>query len=81
MPLYIRDDRVDELASRLQRLTGTATKTEVVRRALEQEIGRVEAARSLEERIAPSMALADAMGQGGHDFDMKAFSDEMWGHM
>ena len=80
MPLYIRDDRVDQLAAHLQRLTGEATKTQVVRRALEHEISRVEAAQPIRERIAGSMALADAMGmsKGESDFDMKAFTDEMW---
>jgi antitoxin VapB len=78
MPLYIRDDEVDELATRLQYLTGTVTKTEVVRRALEREVRRLEAARPLKQRIARSMALADAMGAGEGDFDMKAFTDEMW---
>lgn len=78
MPLYIRDDEVDELATRLQRLTGVPTKTQVVRQALESEISRLEAARPLAERIARSMAMADAMGSGQSDFDMKAFTDEMW---
>ena len=78
MPLYIRDDEVDELATKLQHLTGTTTKTQVVRQALEREISRLEAARPLEELIAKSMALADAMGSGEGDFDMKAFTDEMW---
>ena len=78
MPLYIRDDEVDELATRLQRLTGVPTKTQVVRQALENEISRLEAARPLAERIAKSMAIADAMGSGQSDFDMKAFTDEMW---
>lgn len=78
MPLYIRDDEVDELATKLQNLIGTTTKTQVVRQALEREISRLEAARPLEEMIARSMALADAMGAGESDFDMKAFTDEMW---
>ena len=78
MPLYIRDDEVDALASRVQRLAGTRTKTEAVRLALQRELGRIEAERPLEERIAKSMALADAMGTGKSDFDMKAFTDEMW---
>ncbi len=78
MPLYIRDDEVDALASRVQRLAGTRTKTEAVRLALKREISRIESARPLEERIAKSMALADTMGAGESDFDMKAFTDEMW---
>ena len=78
MPLYIRDDDVDRLAMRVQRLAGTRTKTEAVRRALENELERIDAASSLRARIAPSIALADAMGQGSSDFDMKAFTDAMW---
>lgn len=79
MSLYIRDRTVHDLATRLQKATGARTKTEAVRRALEAEIKRVEDARPLEERIAESMAMADAMGIGQSDFDMKAFTDEMWG--
>lgn len=79
MSLYIRDNAVNELATRLQKATGARTKTEAVRRALEGELRRIEDARPLRERIAPSLALADAMGEGNSDFDMKAFTDEMWG--
>lgn len=78
VPLYIRDDEVDLLAARLQRRAGLKTKTEAVRLALTHELGRIEAARPIEQRIAKSMAMADALGQGGHDLDMKAFMDEMW---
>lgn len=78
MPLYIRDDEVDLLAGRLQRQAGLKTKTEAVRLALTHELGRIEAAKPIKERIARSMALADAMGTGQSDFDMKAFTDEMW---
>lgn len=78
MSLYIRDRTVDELATRLQKAMGARTKTEVVRQALERELERVERSRPLRERIAPSLALADAMGQGDSDFDLKAFLDEMW---
>ncbi len=78
MSLYIRDRTVDELATRLQKAIGARTKTEAVRRALEQELERVEDGKPFEERIARSLAMADAMGQGGHDFDVKAFLDEMW---
>lgn len=78
MPLYIRDDEVDRLADRVQRLAGIRTKTETVRRALEHELERIDAAKPLRARIAKSQALADAMGRGESDFDMKAFSDAMW---
>lgn len=78
MPLYIRDDDVDRLATRVQHLAGIRTKTEAVRRALEHELERIDAAKPLRSRIARSQAMADAMGQGSSDFDMKAFSDAMW---
>lgn len=78
MPLYIRDDDVDLLAARVQALAGIRTKTEAVRRALQHELERIDAARPLRARIAESLALADAMGQGSSDFDMKAFTDAMW---
>lgn len=78
MPLYIRDDEVDLLAGRLQKQAGLKTKTEAVRLALTHELGRIEAAQPIEDRIARSMAMADAMGTGESDFDMKAFTDEMW---
>jgi antitoxin VapB len=78
MPLYIRDDDVDMLAVRLQRLTGIRTKTEAVRQALEHELERIDTARPMRARIAKSLALADAMGEGSSDFDMKSFTDAMW---
>ena len=81
MSLYIRDRTVHDLATRLQKATGARTKTEAVRRALEAEIKRVEDARPLRERISPSLALADAMGESNSDFDMKAVTDEMWGDL
>ena len=33
----------------------------------------------LRERLARSKALADAMGPSDPAFDMKAYTDEMWG--
>ena len=78
MPLYIRDDDVDALAGRLQQIAGTRTKTEAVRQALERELDRLEAARPLRQRLTKSLALADAMGSGTSDFDLKSFTDAMW---
>ena len=78
MPLYIRDDEVDGLAGDLQRRIGLRTKTEAVRLALEQALERTEAERPLRSRIAGSLAIADRMGIGGTDFDLKSFTDAMW---
>jgi antitoxin VapB len=79
MSLYIRDDEVDALASRLQVETGARTKTEAVRAALEHELERVKARKSFAERNAAAFALADRIGPPKPDFDQKRFADEMWG--
>lgn len=79
MPLYIRDDAVDALAERVRRATGARTKTEAVRVALEDTLARIEAKKPLRQRLARSLALADAMGEAPGEFDMKRFTDEMWG--
>lgn len=79
MALFIRDDEVDALASELQRLTNSPSKKEAVRTALRNELGRAQRANRLDERYARAMAIADAMGSSDPDFDMKRFTDEMWG--
>jgi antitoxin VapB len=79
MPLFIRDDEVDALATKLQAVTKTKTKTEAVRLALEHELQRVREKQPASERAAASIAIARTMGPSGGSFDMKAFTDEMWG--
>ncbi|MGE0006941.1 MAG: type II toxin-antitoxin system VapB family antitoxin [Parvibaculaceae bacterium] len=79
MPLFIRDAEVDALAEEVQKLTKARTKTEAVRRALQNELARTRQNLPLRERLAPAKALADAMGGNDPDFDMKSFMDEMWG--
>ncbi len=79
MPLYIRDDAVDALAAKVQAATGVRTKTDAVRLALEHELTRIAAAKSFDERNAHVMAMADALGPSDPAFDMKAYTDEMWG--
>ncbi len=79
MALYIRDVEVDELAVRLQRLTNAPTKTEAVRRALENEIERSREQIPLKERLKKVHERARAMGLGPNpEFDMKKFSDELY---
>lgn len=80
MALYIRDPEVDELARELQRLTKAETKTDAVRAALHHELKRARQSRPLHERLARAKSLADAMGANDPSFDMKKFSDEMWGN-
>ncbi|HXY59809.1 MAG TPA: type II toxin-antitoxin system VapB family antitoxin [Methylocystis sp.] len=79
MPLYIRDDAVDELAAKVQAELGARTKTEAVRTALEHELQRLHAGKSFEEKIAKALALADEIGPPNPEFNEKGFMDEMWG--
>jgi antitoxin VapB len=79
MPLFIRDAEVDALAEEVRKLTRAKTKTEAVRCALQAQLIRARRALPLKERLARSKALADAMGPGDPGFDMKAYTDEMWG--
>jgi antitoxin VapB len=78
MALFIRDDAVDALAAELQKALKTPSKTAAVRQALTNELARANQKRPLRQRIARSQALAAAMGEPDPDFDLKAFSDEMW---
>ena len=79
MALFIRDAEVDALAEEVRRLTKVKTKTEAVRRALQAQLAEARRALPLRDRLARSKKLADAMGASDPDFDMKAYSDEMWG--
>jgi antitoxin VapB len=79
MALFIRDPEVDALAEELRKLTRAKTKTEAVRRALQAQLAEKRRALPLTDRLARSRALADAMGPSDPGFDMKTFTDEMWG--
>lgn len=78
MALFIRDAEVDALAEEVRKLTKAKTKTEAVRRALQAQLAAARRALPVKERLARSKALADAMGPSDPDFDMKAYTDEMW---
>lgn len=79
MALYIKDDEVDALATELQALSGARSKTEAVRTALKDAIGRRRKEIPLIERIAEIQKRVAAIGPGDPDFDMKKFSDELSG--
>lgn len=79
MALFIRDPEVDALAEEVRRLTKAKTKTDAVRRALQAQLAAAHRTLPLKDRLARSRALADAMGPGDPAFDMKVFTDEMWG--
>lgn len=79
MALFIRDPEVDALAEEVRKLTKTKTKTEAVRRALQAQLDEALRALPLSERLERAKALADALGPRDPDFDMKRYTDEMWG--
>jgi antitoxin VapB len=79
VPLFIRDAEVDALAEEVQKLTKARTKTEAVRQALQNELVRTRKNLPLRDRLARAKTLADAMGRNDPTFNMKAFTDEMWG--
>lgn len=79
MPLFIRDDEVATMAEELVRLTKARSKTEAVRDALRHELERTRASVPLRERIVRIHEKAAKLGLPNRDFDMKAYTDEMWG--
>lgn len=78
MALFIRDDEVDALATALQKATKAGTKKEAVRRALQNELERARQ-RRLADTLVDLQDRVAAMGPNDPDFDMKKFTDEMWG--
>jgi antitoxin VapB len=85
MTLTIRDAEIEELAERLRAATNAGSVEEAVRRALESQLmlhGPEPTPKTPEERRAAIDALrawVNAPGGTGKTFDMKSFSDELWG--
>lgn len=79
MALIIRDAEVDALAEEVRKLTKAKTKTEAVRQALQAQLAEARRALPLRDRLACAKVLADAMGPSDPHFDLKTFTDEMWG--
>ena len=79
MSLFIRDPEVNALAEELRRVTKAKSKTDAVRAALRAQLTVVQREIPLLERIAVAQAMADALGKKDRNFDMKAFTDDMWG--
>ncbi|MFH1797219.1 MAG: type II toxin-antitoxin system VapB family antitoxin [Pseudomonadota bacterium] len=80
MALFIRDDEVDALAAELQKATKTGTKKEAVRQALRNELERAQQ-RRLADTLVDLQDRVAAMGPDDPGFDMKKFTDEMWGNI
>jgi antitoxin VapB len=77
MPLNIRSEEVNQLAERLAAHT-RLNKTQAVKRALENELQRVERKLPLKERIRPIVERVMARPSTGLEAD-KAFYDELGG--
>ena len=78
MPLFIKDDTVDDLAARVKAMTGAATKTDAVRRALEAQIEAENTRVPLIERLRALQVKAEEIGPVDPEFSQKAFTDAMW---
>jgi antitoxin VapB len=72
--LQIRNRRVSDLARRLASLR-QSTKTEAVRIALEHELERLEARKSLAEKLRPLQARFAARAPTGLQADKEFFDD------
>lgn len=75
--LQIRNERGVELAAKLAEIRHT-TKTEAVRRALENEPARIEAGKSLAERLRPLQDRVVQWPSTGLEAD-KAFYEDLSG--
>lgn len=83
MPLYVRDERVNELAEQGRRILNAPTKTDAIRQALQPVVETAEASNtsekpSLRERLKAIQDEVKRLGKPNPDFDDKAFLDEMW---
>lgn len=78
MPLFIRDESVNDLAEKAARLLGK-TKTDAVRLALESHIEALQSSRTLAERVASLQARARALGLVADGFDDKPLMDDLSG--
>lgn len=77
MPLYIKDSEVDRLISELIAITKTS-KVDAVKDALKSAIASKKAILPIRERLAKTLAMAEAAGPF-HPGDHKQETDEMWG--
>lgn len=77
MPLYIKDPEVDRLTTELIGLTKTS-KVNAVKDALKDAIASRKAKLPIRERLAKTLAMAEAAGPF-HPGDHKQETDDMWG--
>lgn len=78
MPLYIRDEVVNDLADKLAATAGL-TKTDAVRLALESQLDALSQRKSLAQRVAGLRKRARDLGLGPDGFDDKPLMDDLSG--
>lgn len=78
MPLYVRDETVNDLAMMLADLTGQ-NKTAAVRMALEDAIDKQTSAKTLSQRVSAIQRAARQRGLGPDGFDDKPLMDDLSG--
>lgn len=71
-------DGIVQLAEQVMRVTGTRTKTEAVRQALQAALKAAQRKTTLEDKIRPLQARVAQLGPVDPDFDIKNFTDEIW---
>lgn len=79
MPLYVRDERVNELAEEVRKILKAPTKTEAIRQALERVRSENASEPTLTERLLKVRKKYDLPEYADLEpFDQKAYLDEMW---
>lgn len=77
--LYVKDETVNQLAIKLAKISNAPSKTEAVRRAIQNELNRYANEKPLVERVAEIQArVKSRMGNKPVNFDEKSFMDEGW---
>ena len=78
MPLFIRDEQVNELAEHALKMTGGKSKTAVVKNALEAFIEAQSVKESLVEKVTKIQMKAVSNGIGADGVDDKSLMDDAW---
>jgi antitoxin VapB len=79
MRLYVRDERLNQLAEQAQKILKAPTKTDAIRQTLERVVEAEEQRPPLAERLENIKRRYRAMGTDDPDFNQETFLDEMWG--
>jgi len=79
-PLFIKDEEVNRMATKLQKLTKAKSKTQAVKHAIEQALIEAQGEAPMRKQIEKAKTIVQEMGDHvDTEFNQKAFSDELWG--